>query len=69
MACSNGLAPGIDAALELSPIQMIQCLEALAKARDGETGQPGRLRGRQGTPEEFAALFMNATQGQVSVDG
>jgi hypothetical protein len=66
VACSNGLAPGIDAALELTPYQMVVCLEALQKP-EGK-GQR-RLKGRQGTPEEFAAMFMSATQGQASVIG
>lgn len=73
MACSNGLAPGIDAALDLTPYQMVTCLEVLAERQNEASAQAGgkRPRGkrRQGSPEEFAAMFMSASQGQVSVTG
>ncbi|MDQ5839964.1 MAG: hypothetical protein M3537_02175 [Chloroflexota bacterium] len=71
MACSNGLAPGIDAALDLTPYQMVVCLEVLAERQNEASGGKGRGRGkrREGTPEEFAAMFMSASQGQVAVIG
>lgn len=59
-ACAAGLASGIEDALDLSPAQMLECLNAAYENQN--MGQ------REGTPEEFMALAGAALGGADGVE-